>query len=73
MKPFLALFWHEIHERRALLAAAAVASLLPILAPLLPATGSNPASDIREAVMWIMVFCLVPLFSLLLGVSFIAS
>ena len=71
MRAFTALVVREISERRALLAAAAVASLLPILAPLLPATGSNPASDIREAVMWIMVFCLVPLFSLLLGVSFI--
>jgi hypothetical protein len=71
MRAFTALVMREISERRALLAAAAVASLLPILAPLLPATGSNPASDIREAVMWIMVGCLVPLFALLLGVSFI--
>ena len=71
MRAFTALVVREISERRALLAAAAVASLLPILAPLLPATGSNPASDIREAVMWIMVGCLVPLFALLLGVSFI--
>jgi len=71
MRVFAALVMREISERRALIAAAAVASLLPILAPLLPTTGSNPASDIREAVMWIMVGCLVPLFALLLGVSFI--
>jgi len=71
MRAFTAVVVREISERRALLAAAAVASLLPILAPLLPATGTNPASDIREAVMWIMVGCLVPLFALLLGVSFI--
>jgi len=71
MRAFTAVVVREISERRALLAAAAVASLLPILAPLLPATGSNPASDIREAVMWIMAGCLVPLFALLLGVSFI--
>jgi len=71
MRAFTALVVREISERRALLAAAAVASLLPLFAPLLPATGSNPAADIREAVMWIMVGCLVPLFALLLGVSFI--
>jgi hypothetical protein len=71
MRAFTALVWREISERRALLAAAAVASLLPVLAPLLPATGSNPAADVRELVMWIMVGFLVPLFALLLGVSFI--
>ncbi len=71
MRGFTALVWREISERRALLAAAAVASLLPVLAPLLPSTGSNPASDIRETVMWVMVALLVPLFALLLGVSFI--
>lgn len=71
MKAFLALVWHELRERRALLAAAAVASLLPLLAPLLPSTGSNPAEDIREGVMWVIVGGLAPLFALLLGVSFI--
>ncbi len=71
MKAYLALVSREIHERRALLAAAAVASLLPLLAPLLPSTGSNPASDIREAVMWVVLGGLAPLFALLLGVSFI--
>lgn len=71
MKAFLALVSREIDERKALLAAAAIASLLPLLAPLLPSTGSNPAPDIREAVMWVMVGFLVPLFALLLGVSFI--
>jgi len=71
MKAFFALVAREISERKALLAAAAVASLLPLLAPLLPSTGSNPPEDIREAVMWVMVFGLVPLFALLLGVSFI--
>lgn len=71
MKAFFALVWHEVLERKALLAAAAVASLLPLLAPLLPGTGSNSAADIREAVMWVMVLTLVPLFALLLGVSFI--
>ncbi|MEE4272755.1 MAG: hypothetical protein V2I67_13865, partial [Thermoanaerobaculales bacterium] len=71
MKAFIALVWFEIRERKALLAAAAVASLLPLLAPLLPGTGNNPAADVREAVMWVMVICLVPLFALLLGVSFI--
>ena len=71
MRAFAALVAREISERKALLAAAAVASLLPVLAPLLPSTGSNPASDIREAVLWIMIGCLVPLFALLLGVSFI--
>ena len=71
MRGFTALVWHEISERRALLAAAAVASLLPVLAPLLPATGGNPAADTREMVMWFMVGSLVPIFALLLGVSFI--
>jgi hypothetical protein len=71
MRGFLALVVHEINQRKALLAAAAVASLLPLAAPLLPATGSNPAEDIREAVLWVMVGGLVPLFALLLGVSFI--
>lgn len=71
MRAFLALVRHEIRERRALLAAAAVASLLPVVAPLLPSTGSNPAEDIREAVMWVIVGGLAPLFALLLGVSFI--
>ena len=71
MRAFTALVWHEISERRALLAAAAVASVLPVLAPLVPSTGSNPAADVRELVMWIMVGFLVPLFALLLGVSFI--
>ena len=71
MKAYLALVAREIHERRALLAAAAVAALLPLLAPLLPSTGSNPAEDIREAVMWVVLGGLVPLFALLLGVSFI--
>jgi hypothetical protein len=71
MRGFAALVWHEISERRALLAAAAVASLLPVLAPLLPATGGNPAADTREAVMWVMVGLLVPIFALLLGVSFV--
>ena len=71
MRGFAALVWHEISERRALLAAAAVASLLPVLAPLLPATGGNPAADTRETVMWVMVGLLVPIFALLLGVSFV--
>lgn len=71
MRAFAALVLHEINERKALLAAAVVASLLPVLAPLLPSTGSNPADDIREAVLWVMVSGLVPLFALLLGVSFI--
>ncbi len=71
MRAFFAMVSREINERKALLAAAAVASLLPVLAPLLPSTGSNPAADIREAVMWVMVGALVPLFALLLGVSFI--
>ena len=71
MKAFFAIVLREINERKALLAAAAVASLLPVLAPLLPSTGSNPAADIREAVLWVMVGALVPLFALLLGVSFI--
>jgi len=71
MNAFLALVAFEIRERRALIAAAAVASLLPLLAPLLPSTGSNPASDIREAVMWVILGSLVPIFALLLGVSFI--
>ncbi len=71
MRAFIAIVLREIDERKALLAAAAVASLLPLLAPLLPATGTNPASDIREAVLWVMVGALVPLFALLLGLSFI--
>ncbi len=71
MRAFSALVLHEINERKALLAAAAVASLLPLAAPLLPSTGSNPAEDIREAVLWVMVGGLAPLFALLLGVSFI--
>ncbi len=71
MKAYLALVSREIHERRALLAAAAVAALLPLIAPLLPSTGTNPPEDIREAVMWVMVFGLVPLFALLLGAGFI--
>ena len=71
MKAFFALVAREISERKALLAAAAVASLLPLLAPLLPSTGSNPPEDIREAVMWVMVFGLVPLFAILLGSSFV--
>ncbi len=71
MRAFIAIVLREIDERKALLAAAAVASVLPLLAPFLPATGSNPASDIREAVTWVMVGSLVPVFALLLGVSFI--
>jgi hypothetical protein len=71
VKAFPALVWHEIRERRALLAAAAVAGLLPLLAPLLPTTGSNPPEDIREAVLWVMVLGLVPVFALLLGLTFI--
>jgi hypothetical protein len=71
MRAFLALVSREIHERLALLAAAAAASILPLVAPVLPATGSNPPADIREAVMWVMVLTLVPIFALLLGVSFI--
>lgn len=71
MKPFLAIAWREIHERRALLAAAAVASLLPVLAPLLPSTGTNPPEDIREAVMWVVLGGLAPLFAMLLGITFV--
>ena len=71
MKAFFALVAREVNERKALIGAAAVASLLPLLAPLLPSTGTNPPEDIREAVMWVMVFGLIPLFALLLGVSFI--
>lgn len=71
MKAFLALVAFEIRERRALIAAAAVASLLPLLAPLLPSTGNNPPADIREAVMWVVLGGLAPVFALLLGVSFI--
>ncbi|MEX1312381.1 MAG: hypothetical protein AB1Z65_18320 [Candidatus Sulfomarinibacteraceae bacterium] len=71
MKAFFALVAREISERRALLAAAAVASLLPLLAPLLPSTGSNPPEDIREAVMWVVLVGLAPLFALLIGVSFV--
>jgi len=71
MRAFTALVWREISERRALFAAAAVASLLPVLAPLLPTIGSSPAAQIREAVMWIIVGFLLPIFALLLGVSFV--
>ena len=71
MKAFVALVWFEIRERRALLVAAAVASLMPVLAPLLPSTGSNPAEDIREAVLWVIAGGLVPIFALLLGAGFI--
>ncbi|MEE4274104.1 MAG: hypothetical protein V2I67_20670 [Thermoanaerobaculales bacterium] len=71
MRAFFALVLREISERRALLIAGAVASVLPVLAPLLPATGGNPAADTREMVMWFMVGSLVPIFALLLGVSFI--
>ena len=71
MRAFVALVWHEISSRRELLIAGAVASLLPVLAPLMPATGGNPAADTREMVMWFMVGSLVPIFALLLGVSFI--
>ena len=71
MRAFAALVLHEINQRKALLAAALVASLLPLLAPLLPSTGSNPAEDVRQAVLWVVVGGLVPLFALLLGVGFI--
>lgn len=71
MRVFIAVVWQEILERRALVVAAAVASVLPVLAPVLAGTGSNPPEDIREAAMWVMVLGLVPLFALLLGVSFI--
>jgi len=71
MKAFLALVAFEIGERKALLAAAAIASLLPLLAPLLPSTGSNPPEVIREAVMWVVLGGLAPLFALLLGIGFI--
>jgi len=71
MRAFVALVIREIDERKALLAAAAVASLLPVLAPLLPSTGPNPAADIREAVLWFVVLTLVPLFALLLGATFV--
>lgn len=71
MRAFFALVAREISERKALLAAAAVASLLPLLAPLLPSTGANPPEDIREAVMWVVLGGLAPLFALLLGVGFI--
>lgn len=71
MRAFLALVIFEIRERKALLAAAVVASILPVLAPILASTGKNPPEDIREVAMWVMVGCLVPLFALLLGVTFI--
>lgn len=71
MKAFLALVAFEIRERRAMIAAAAIASLLPLLAPLLPSTGSNPPEVIREAVMWVVLGGLAPLFALLLGIGFI--
>jgi len=71
MRAFAALLIHEIKERKALLVAAAVASVLPLLAPLLPATGSNPAADIREAVLWFVVATLIPVFAVLLGATFI--
>jgi len=71
MKAFFALVAREISERKALLAAAAVASLLPLLSPLLPSAGSNPPEDIREAVMWVVLVGLAPLFALLIGVSFV--
>jgi hypothetical protein len=71
MRAFLAIVSREIRERRALLAAAAVASLLPLLAPLLPSTGTNPPEDIRMAVMWVVLGGLAPLFALLLGIGFI--
>lgn len=71
MRGFLALVVHEINQRKALLAAAAVASLLPLAAPLLPATGSTPPEDVREAVMWFVVATLIPVFAILLGATFI--
>jgi hypothetical protein len=71
MLAFLALVMHEIRERRALVVAAAVASILPVLAPILAGPGSNSPEDIREVAMWVMVCGLVPLFALMLGVSFI--
>lgn len=71
MKAFLAIVSHEIHERRAVFAAAAVASVLPLLAPLLAGSTHNSPSDIRLVAMMIMVLGLVPLFSLLLGAGFV--
>lgn len=71
MKAFLALVAFEIRERKAMLVASAVASVLPMLAPVLALRGSNTSADIREVAMWVMVGGLVPLFAMLLGLNFI--
>jgi len=71
MRGFFALVAREVSERRAMLIAAVVASLIPLVSPLFPATGSNPPADIREAVLWFIVVTLIPIFAVLLGATFI--
>lgn len=74
MKALFALVWHEIRERRAMLAAAAIIALgIPLVTPLLPGTGSNPSEDVREILMWFAVGFVIPVFALLMGASFIGS
>lgn len=71
MGGFVALVAREVSERRAMLIAAVVASLIPLVSPLFPATGSNPPADVREAVLWFIVVTLIPIFAVLLGATFI--
>jgi hypothetical protein len=72
MRAFFALLWHEIRERRAMLVAAVIIALgIPLVTPLLPGTGSNPPEDVREILMWFAAGCVIPVFALLMGASFI--
>jgi hypothetical protein len=72
MRALLHVAARTLVERRNVLAAAAVAALLPLLAPLLPGTESSPAADARDAAATIIGAGFALVVALLHGATCIA-
>ncbi len=73
MSGFFTIASREIIDRRAVLAAAGFAALIPLLVPFAPGLAWSSASDIRGAMAWIVGLGLAWIFAVFLGAAMIGS
>jgi hypothetical protein len=73
MRGFLAVAAREIEQRRGVLLAAAVAALLPFLAPILPGVRGNDAAEVRLYTAAFLAFAFAAALSLVFGTTAIGG
>jgi len=73
MRGFFTIFVRELNDRRAVLAAAGVAALIPLLVPLAPGLAWSSASEVRGAMAWIVGLGLAWIFAVFLGAAMVGS